>query len=156
MKPEFAAIGLGNLYMGDDAAGVMVVNALSARASEFPGVAFIDCGTGGFAVLHAIAGRRGVVFVDCARMGLEPGAIRRFAPGEALPAGVTSRSSHALDLDALIELSKTAGECPSSMAVLGIEPLSTEPGQGLSNPLRAHFDDYVSVLAAELRRMIGG
>lgn len=156
MKAGFAAIGLGNPHMRDDAVGVSVVNALARRAAEFPGVDFLDCGACGFGLFHALDGREGAAIVDCARMGLEPGAMRVFSPEEFKSAATAAGGTHGCALDVVLETAARLGRSPARTVLIGIEPLSTGPGEALSQPLSARFGEYVRALASELKRMMSG
>lgn len=153
MKARIAAIGLGNLHMRDDGVGVRAVNTLAQRASMFPEVEFLDCGTCGFGLLHALDGRAGAVIVDCARMGLEPGAMRVFSPAEFKSAATAVGGTHGCALDIVLETAARLGRSPAQTVVIGIEPLSTEPGEGLSEPLSKRFGEYINALVSELTRM---
>jgi len=150
MKPILVA-GLGNPLMGDEGIGPRVIEALLREADRFPDVEFVDLGAGGMAALHAMAGRRRAVFVDCARMGELPGTIRRFTAREVrsrkdLP-GV---SLHESDLLAVIGLSRRLGECPEETVIFGIEPVDISAGKGLSPALREGLARYTAAVAAEL------
>ena len=79
---DIVIIGLGSPLMSDEGVGVHLLRKLEARGGEFPGVDFVDLGTAGARVLHAIAGRRKAIFVDCAFMDEAPGTLRRFSPDD--------------------------------------------------------------------------
>ncbi|OQW94738.1 MAG: hypothetical protein BWK77_08750 [Verrucomicrobia bacterium A1] len=145
-------IGLGNPLMSDEGIGIHVIQALEARAGEFPGVDFLDAGASGMTALHAMAGRRKAVFVDCARMGELPGSIRRFTPDQVVSGKVLPGFSlHEGDLLAFIRLSERLGECPKEIVIFGIEPASVESGQELSAELTANLSRYQDLVVAELR-----
>jgi hydrogenase maturation protease len=144
-------IGLGNVLMADEGVGVRVVERIGAEADGFPGVTFLDAGTAGMAALHALAGHRKAVFVDCALMGEPPGTLRRFTPAQAAGRGrPPGLSLHESDLFSILELSRQLGECPSEVVVFGIQPERIEPGPGLSEALAARLDQYVAAVRAEL------
>jgi len=150
-KKDILVVGLGNPLMGDEGIGVCVLEAVSRDASSFPGVEFLDLGTGGMKVLHAIAGRRKVVFVDCAVMGGAPGAIRRFTVDEVRSQKVLGGVSlHEADLFRLLELSRRLGECPQEVVIFGIEPARVAEGEGLSAAVRERVDEYVRAVKEEL------
>ena len=145
-------IGLGNPLMSDEGVGIRVVQALSSRAAMFPGVDFADLGTAGMRVLHAIAGRRQAIFVDCAFMGQPPGSVRRFTPDAVRSLKfLPGLSLHEGDLLETLDLSRRLGEAPEEIVIFGIEPLSITPGMELSAPVAARLDDCVAQVARELR-----
>lgn len=145
-------LGLGNPLMADEGIGVCLVVRLSRFAEEYPDVEFIDAGTGGLAVLHHIQGRRKVIFIDCAYMGEEPGAIRRFTPEEVCSAKVLAHQSlHEADLLRIIDMSRQLGEAPDEIVIFGIQPQRIESAMDLSPSLQGRIDEYLTVLSKELK-----
>jgi len=143
--------GLGNPLMGDEGIGVRLVHNLQQRMSALPHVDFMDMGTGGLSVLHAIAGRPKVVFVDCAFMDEPPGTIRRFTPDSVASTKAQWRTSaHEGDLLAILELSRSLGECPPQVVIFGIQPASVEPRIGLSPAVEARLGEYAELIAREV------
>lgn len=137
--------------MGDEGIGPRVIEALLGEADRFPDVEFVDLGTGGMAALHAMAGRRRAVFVDCARMGEPPGTIRRFTAREVRSRKeLPGTSLHESDLLEVIALSRRLGECPEQTVIFGIEPATISAGEGLSPVLREGLPRYTAAVAAEL------
>ncbi len=74
-------IDLGNPLMSDEGIGNRLLAELTERShrKEFANILFLDLGTSGAKVLHAIAQKRKAIFLDCAFMGERPGAIRKFS-----------------------------------------------------------------------------
>ena len=143
--------GLGNPLMGDEGIGVRLAQELAR--SGMPGVDVEDLGAGGMKVLHAIAGRRKVVFIDCALMGEPPGTMRRFTLGEVRSKkSLSGMSLHGGDLLEVLELSRRLGECPEEVVVFGIEPESTAPAHELSATVAERLNEYQRAVAAELER----
>ena len=150
-KRPIVVIGLGNVLMSDEGIGVLLVQALAARAKRFSEIDFLDLGTGGMAVLHALNGRRKAVIVDCARMNEMPGAIRRFTPDQVATVKETKFFSlHEGDLLEILALSRRLGESPGTIILFGIQPASLDTGEGLSPVLASHFDEYLRFITAEL------
>ena len=137
--------------MSDEGIGVHLVAAIDARGTAPADVDVLDLGTAGLGVLHAIAGRRKAVFVDCALMGEAPGTIRRFSPGEAVSRKLrTGLSSHEGDLLHTLGLARRLGECPEEIVIFGVEPFSLAPGQVLSTCLESRVEQYIEMLEQEL------
>ncbi len=150
MKP-IVVIGLGNPLMSDEGIGIHLLQALSADAGRHPDADFVDAGTAGFKALHAIAGRRKAVFIDCAMMGEAPGTIRRFSPDEVRSRKALPRFSlHEGDLLDTLEISRKLGECPADVVIFGIEPVSMAPGQELSDLLRSRLGEYRATIERDL------
>jgi hydrogenase maturation protease len=146
------AAGLGNPLLTDEGIGIAVVNALAeARGELLPDVEFLDLGTSMMRAVHAMAGRRKAVFVDCAFMGAEPGTLRRFLPEDVLSVkDLAHFSLHEGDLLQAIGISRTAGECPEEIIMFGIQPLSVEPGLELSPGLAVRVPEYVEQVGVDL------
>jgi hydrogenase maturation protease len=150
-RKDVVVIGLGNVLLSDEGIGVHIIRRLSTQQDKFPLVDFIDAGSAGMALLHLIANRKKAVIIDCAQMGAEPGAMRRFAADEVQSVKKLSHYSlHEADILQVINLSKQLGECPRKIVFFGIEPESLEPGQNLSKTLNDKIDDYIIHIHKEL------
>ena len=146
-------IGLGNTLFSDEGIGMHVVHRLLESGDLPQNIDCIEMGTGGMRIIHAIAGRRKAVFVDCARMGKAPGTMKRFVPG-----GARSRkklpgfSLHEGDLLSILEVARQAVDCPEEIVIFGIEPGSVAPGENLSRELADRLAEYSTAIMAELKR----
>lgn len=150
MRP-ILIICLGNPLMRDEGIGVRLASELTTHLADNPDVEVMDLGTGGFSVIHAIAGRKKIVFVDCAIMGQTPGLICRFTPGQVSSKKVRmSYSLHEADLLNTLELSRRLGQCPDDVVIFGIEPGQISPGEGLTSELENNIQQYVQAVLQEL------
>ncbi len=142
-------LGLGNLLLGDDGAGLRLLGILAARKATGwgDGVEFLDGGTLGLALAGEISGRRAVVILDAVRAGASPGTVHllhspRAARGalyaEANGSGplpfrsggpATAHGGNAQELIATVAL---LGQSPEELFVIGIEPETMNTGIGLS------------------------
>lgn len=155
MNPT-VVIGLGNRLLSDEGIGLVLLEALTRKASKFPAVDFLELGTGGMTLLHALAGRKTAVILDCARMGAAPGTMRRFTTdmvraGDASP----GLSLHEGDVLGLIDLARRMGQCPEQVVIFGIQPATLAPGETVSPVLQAHLPEYLDVIGKELRALSG-
>jgi hydrogenase maturation protease len=164
MKKAVIVIGLGNTLMSDEGVGVRVVHRLldlSAEASakadfagRFPSVDFAEAGTGGMSILHLIRGKDKAIFIDCAKMGEEPGVIRKFTPQEIKSTKVLSHQSlHEFDLIKIINMADKLGQCPAEIIIFGIEPQSVKPGCELSKILADRINEYATAVRKELSKI---
>ncbi|NLH40754.1 MAG: hydrogenase maturation protease [Planctomycetes bacterium] len=145
-------LGLGNPLMADEGVGVCLVVRLSRLAAEHPDVEFLDAGTGGLAILHHIRDRRKAIFIDCAYMGQEPGAIRRFTPEEVCSRKVLAHQSlHEADLLRILDMSRQLGQAPDEVVIFGIQPERIAPATDLSPSLEGRLDEYLTTLLKELK-----
>ena len=144
-------IGLGNPLMSDEGVGVHLAQQLTQNCHELPEVDVLDLGTSGMAVVHAIAGRRKAVLIDCAFMGESPGTIRRFVPDEVRSTkSLTGFSLHEGDLLSMLDISRQVGEHPEEVVIFGVEPEQVGPGTELSRTLQDRMQDYERTIVREL------
>jgi len=148
-RAETVVVALGNVLLRDEGVAIHVLRELAK--SDLSGVDLEDLGTSGMAVLHSIAGRRRAVIIDCARMGVAPGEIRRFRPAEARSAEPLPRLSvHEGDLLDILRLSHELGQAPEDVIIYGIEPADISPGTELSAILKAHLSAYCEMILRDL------
>lgn len=145
-------VGLGNPLMRDEGVGIQVVTRLERSYASACRVDFLDAGTGGVALVHAMADRQKVVFIDCARMGQSPGIICRFeADDVSSTKDMPEMSLHEADLMEIIRLADQLGQCPDEVVIFGIEPKSVQPGHELTSELEGKVSGYVRKVAREFR-----
>ncbi|MCE5185651.1 MAG: HyaD/HybD family hydrogenase maturation endopeptidase [Planctomycetaceae bacterium] len=155
LKPVIV-IGLGNPLMADEGIGVELVNRLAklAAAGTLPSetVEYYDGGCGGMSLLHIIAGRRKVILIDCAKMGLKPGTIKRFTPDDVNSIKkLTHLSLHEIDIIKVLELARMLGQSPEEIVIFGIEPASIEQQMNLTAELQDRVDEFLKAIQKELK-----
>lgn len=149
MKPTLI-ICLGNPLMRDEGIGIRLALELSSHLADNPNVEVMDLGTGGLSVLHAIEGRKKIIFVDCAVMGQAPGTMLCFTPQQVRSKKVRMRYSlHEGDLLNTLELSRRLNECPDDIVIFGIEPKEIADGEGLTGELNNNIGQYVQTILQE-------
>ena len=150
-KKDTVVIGLGNLLLSDEGIGIHLVRQLSSQHDKFPEVDFLDAGSAGMNILHLIANRKKTVIIDCAKMGTQPGTLKRFTPDEVQSIKkLRQYSLHEADILKVINLSKQLGECPREIVFFGIEPESLQPGRELSETLTAKIPLLIEKIIKEL------
>jgi hydrogenase maturation protease len=150
-RKDVVVVGLGNLLMTDEGAGLHVIYGLMAMSERFDNVEFIEVGSSALSVVHAIAGRQKAILIDCACMGQPVGTIRRFTPDDVISNKATADFSlHEGDLLGELELSRQLGEYPNEVIIFGIQPKSMLPGEDLSPELRERLESYIEIIGKEL------
>jgi hydrogenase maturation protease len=84
-NPRVAVLGMGNVLMGDDAAGPYVIETLHARYEFGPDVTVLDLGTPGLDLAPYIFGLETLILVDTVQTGGSPGRtapLRKTYPDE--------------------------------------------------------------------------
>ena len=150
-RKDVVVVGLGNLLMTDEGAGLHVIQELMAMSERFSHVEFIELGSSTMSVVHAIAGRQKAILIDCACMDQPAGTIRRFTPEEVISNKASAGFSlHEGDLLGELALSRQLGEYPNEVIIFGIQPKSMLPGEDLSPELRERLESYIEMIGAEL------
>jgi hydrogenase maturation protease len=151
-------LGLGNLLLGDDAAGLKLLAALSTAEPTYAAkIEFVDGGTQGLALLHYFANRRAVLVLDAVGLGAAPGSVHvlRGPAIEGLRAqrATTAHEGNALELLATARL---LGDTPEEIVIVGIEPARIVTGIDLSPQVEASLpaalDRARAILDSMLRR----
>ncbi len=147
--------GIGNVLMGDDAAGPAAVAHLEARYTFPDGVKVADLGTPGMDLALHLAGVRTVVLIDAlADSSVAPGTIRvvqREAILAARPAEGTD--PHAAGLREALLLAEQHGGAPERVCLVGVAAADCSLGAGLSGGVREAIPAVVDAVVAELRRL---
>jgi len=139
-------IGIGNLYRGDDALGIVVARRVKARNPAQ--VTIVEQSGEGAALLEAWQDASSVIVVDAMNSGARPGTIQRFdAHTEPLPGRTFPCSTHAFGLLEAMELARVLGKLPQRLIVYGVEGKSFAPGEGLSAEVEQAADELERLLA---------
>ena len=144
-------IGLGNPLMSDEGIGVLLVQRLMEKLPGREDVEFYDGGTGGMNLLYKIENRDKVVLIDCAKMGQQPGTIRRFTPDQVRSIKQLGHFSlHEVDILKVLELAAQFDTAPKEVVLFGIEPQSLELASELSKTLADQLDNYLAAVRKEI------
>ena len=143
-------IGLGNPLMGDDGAGVAVLERLREEWVLPPEVELLDGGTWGMNLLPAVEFAARLVLVDAIRTGLGPGTLTVLERAQLPRYFSLKLSPHQIDLREVLALAELRGALPEDLVALGIEPASVELGEGLSPAVAAGLDKLVDLVVSRL------
>jgi hydrogenase 3 maturation protease len=143
-----ALVGIGNLDLGDDGAGVRLAEALAVRLAP-PLVEVIQAGTAPEHVLPRL--RAGafehVVFLDAVDFGGAPGEAA-LAGSAAMATQHPQLSTHRLSLGLLARVLEDGGRTRAWL--LGIQPAELRPGGALSHAVQATVDALAEEVAGGL------
>ena len=155
LRAPILVLGLGNLLLSDDAAGLHLEAALLAERGASDKVEFVDGGTQGLALLHYLAKRRAILVLDAVGLGAEPGSVHVLR-GPAIDGLRMRRSTTAHEGNAL-ELLATArllGDVAEEIVVVGVEPARIATGIGLSPQVEAALPAAMGRARAVLESML--
>ena len=158
MNRSVLVAGIGNIFLGDDAFGVEVVNRLLAQRPPPEGVCIADYGIRSYDLAYALMEEwRLVILVDALPRGGEPGTLYVLEP--QIPEGQTvppSLDAHTMNPLAVLQLVSALGGKVGKMLVVGCEPADVEPDDlgstGLSEPVRAAVDEAVRMVEDLINR----
>ena len=151
---ETLVLGLGNILWADEGFGVRTVEALNA-AYRFPDdVRLMDGGTQGIFLLPWVRAAKRLLILDAIDFGLEPGELRVMHQ-EDVPRfmGVKKVSMHQAGFQEVLMSAQLAGEFPTRIALVGVQPeLLNDYGGSLRPVVRNRVDEAVAAAIAVLDR----
>jgi hydrogenase maturation protease len=142
-------IGIGNLFRGDDAAGLLSARRL--RECLDLSVEVLEAEGDGLALLDLMEGADRVILIDAVKSGGHPGTtIRLDLSKESRWGSLAPCSTHAVGIAEAIDLARTLGRLPKQVILYGIEIDSFEPGAPLSESVRGGSDIVVAQVLREI------
>ena len=148
-----AIFGIGNVLIGDDAAGPAIVRHLDALWSFPEGVTLEDLGTPSLDLAARMCGYDAVIFVDAVSAKAEPGEIRQYTRAEIVKTPPSIRMSpHDPSLKETVILVELLPDGPQFITLIGIVPKSLDE-MGLSDEVRSAIPRAAARVIAELGRM---
>ncbi len=106
-RNRLAVIGIGNILLGDEGAGLHTIEKLRDRKFSRE-VDLIEAGTPGMNLLHQFEERDTIIFVDSGNCGLKTGEFSKFRPDEVR--SLKENPGHSLHEFDLISFIKSAGK----------------------------------------------
>jgi hydrogenase maturation protease len=151
--PSALVLGFGNTLLGDDGAGVQLVERLRG---QLPAGAcqFIDGGTMSFSLLSYVETASAMLVVDAAELGSPPGTTVLFE-GEAMDNFLKSarrRTVHEMGLVDLLDMARLENCLPQRRALLCIQPAFIDWSETLSPLVEAALIDASARARALLAR----
>jgi hydrogenase maturation protease len=151
--PAPLVLGFGNVLLGDDGAGVRVIERLRSQcaAAEYE---CIDGGTISFNLLPYVESAQAMLVVDAAELREPPGTVVLFE-GLAMDEFLQSarrRTVHEIGLMDLLDMARLEGCLPPQRALLCVQPGAIGWNEALSAPVAAALPEAVRLAAAQLKR----
>jgi hydrogenase maturation protease len=143
-------LGIGNLLLQDEGAGVRAVEEFGRRYVTPAGVELLDGGTSGIELLQYIQGKDCLILLDVVKSGNPPGTLIRLE-GESVPAMFQKKiSPHQLGLSDLLATAQLIDRMPERVVLFGIEPKSIETGLEMSEEVGGAIGRLADMVALEL------
>jgi len=144
-------LGLGNILLSDEGAGVKAIEELQDRYDCSGAVEFVDGGTIGLELLPYFEDRSHILIIDAVKTGREPGTIVRI---EDPPAYFSSKTSpHQIGLADVMGIAVITDIMPQNITLFGIEPKQLSTGLELSPEVARNLDQLVDMVVAELKNI---
>jgi len=142
-------LGIGNLLLSDEGAGIKAVAELKHRYNCSDAVEIIDGGTMGLELLPYFEKRSHVLIIDAVKTGKDPGTIVRI---EDPPAFFSSKTSpHQIGLADVMGIAAISGSMPQHITLFGIEPEDLSTGLNLSAEVDRNLSRLVDMVVTELK-----
>ena len=156
-KKSILVAGIGNVFHGDDAFGVLVAREMAKREST-DDVVVADFGTRSYDLVFAILdGYDIVILVDLVSRGGEPGTVYLLDPViDAVEAGRSLVGGHSMTPQTVLSILEAFGGYGGSIYIVGCEPATLESedgGIGLSPPAEAAVHVAITMIEDLIRRL---
>jgi hydrogenase maturation protease len=163
-RPRVLVAGVGNIFLGDDAFGVAVVQRLALHRLP-DAVRVVDFGIRGLDLVYALLdGYEAVILVDAVPRGGRPGTLYVLEPEvPTLPepaAGGVLMEAHDLGPAKVLRLAASLGAPVRRLLLVGCEPEpageTEEMRMELSAAVRAAVDEAVPLIESLVAKLLSG
>jgi len=143
-------LGLGNILHGDDGAGAQTIGRLRSDPRVPADVSLVEGGTLGLELLPCVWDCARLIVIDAIDVGEPPGTLVRMS-GEELHSLPGNSSVHQLGVSDLLVALRMLAERQPEVALLGVQPGSTDWSCELSLPVASAIDCLVEATIRELQ-----
>ena len=121
--PQIVVLGIGNVLLTDEGAGVHAARQIGQLLQGRPEVTVIDAGTLSFTLAPEIERADRLIVFDAAQLHAPPGTVRSFI-NEDMDAflGGNKRSVHEVGLVDLLHIAYLTERVPPQRALFGVQP----------------------------------
>jgi hydrogenase maturation protease len=143
-------LGVGNIILTDEGAGVRAVEALE-RGWKLPeNVLAIDGGTSGMEMIEELSNLDFLIILDVVKTGAAPGTVVKIA-GDDIPVFFRKKlSPHQIALPDVLASLELLDTMPKEIVVLGVEFISLELGMEMTPTVAEKVPVLAAMAAAEL------
>lgn len=152
---KLTILGVGNILLSDEGAGVYAVQKLQSKISH-PDIKIIDGGTLGLDLIGIFEETERLFIIDCVKGGGEPGTIYKFGL-ESLKTGLSELkfSLHDFNLTDVIMLAQGIGVKIPEITFYGVEPESFEWGDKLTPKVAVGVEKLIEMIVEDLKAEFG-
>ena len=144
-------IGVGNVWRGDDAIGLLAARRLRDRLGS--SLEIVEAEGDGLALLDLMEGVDHLILIDAVKGEGRPGMIIRLDLSKESRWGtVVPCSTHAMGVADAIDLARAMRRLPKQIILYGIEIESVDSGASLSGSVCEGLDNIVEQVIQEVER----
>lgn len=150
-KASILVLGVGNILLGDEGAGVRTIELLQDEYSFSDQVELLDGGTAGLELLSYLDDKKELIIIDAIIGEEPPGTVKKMILDDP-PAFFQNRiSPHQLGLSEMLSCAAMTDSLPERISLYGIIPESLETGLELSKAVTAAVADISRQVADDLQ-----
>lgn len=152
---KLLVLGVGNILMMDEGAGVHAIHQFWKQKSNFDEtlVDFIDGGTFTQDIFHLFEDYEQVLVLDIVRAGHVPGTIYNLVEEDLVQNEKQVLSLHDIDLLDSLDMAQMRGHRPK-LKVIGIEPEKINWGMDMTPALTRVFPSFMKAAEKEIRKLL--
>ena len=139
-------MGVGNLLLRDEGAGIHVIRALREEKILPDEVELVDAGTSALDALQMIGPVGKLIVVDAVKGGGPPGAIYLFEPDDVRTSDGAAVSLHQMSFLEALRLAERLDRRPKAVTIIGVEPGDISSGMTLSPEVAAKVPDVIRLV----------
>jgi hydrogenase maturation protease len=146
-------LGIGNLLLADDGAGVHAARRLAGLSSARPDINVIDAGTLSLTLAPMVESADRLIVLDAAQIGAAAGSVHCFLDHEFDRfLGRTRLRVNEIGLRDVMDVTRLAGVMPQERALVAIQPASITWGTELTPAVAAGLE----VMLARTLELLNG
>jgi len=146
-----AVLGIGNILEYDDGIAVYASAYLEANFTFSPTIHIINGGVEGINLLDVFIEHQRIFVLDAIAIDDTPGSIYHIPAFELSGYGLNSGGAHEIGVMQCLDMLELMGKPLPEASVIGIVPQTIDVRIGLTDPLRAAFENYVNAIVKLLR-----
>lgn len=146
-------LGIGNILLSDEGAGIKAVEELQKRYCMPPEVDIVDGGTMGLDLLPYLDNRSHLFIIDAVKSEKPPGTTTRIPLDDPPAYFRTKISPHQLGLSELLAVASITDSLPAAIVLFGIEPEKLATSLELSAAVAKNIAALADMVAAELEQI---
>lgn len=150
---KIAVVGLGNILMGDDGAGVKVIEELERDRGLSKSVVTIRAETAGVFILPQLEGADTIILVDAVDFDGDYGEVRIFSNDDIITERPPPISMHEVGMKDLVSLLHLQSPIVPRLTLVGVKPKKISCGVELSSEVRAGVLRAAQAVLGEINKI---